>query len=235
MLWNPGVLSGYFWYGTDPSRRVFASLWGHLSRAQDASYRDSGLGVQVSARPCSPLLVSLSVERTNQADLARSVPFSNPDGSAAASSYVARGDGQSLSFAFRAQWIIRPELRIQYYGSPFGSVLRHTDYRRVAAPLAHSAAARFSSVLGSTLQNGTVTLDDGVSASNPDWNSGQFRSNLVLKWDYRRGSTLYLVWAQQRDTSALGTGNDARSSLGSLWNIAPDNQVMVKLTYWFSS
>ncbi|OIQ88772.1 hypothetical protein GALL_293350 [mine drainage metagenome] len=235
MLWSPGVVSGYFWYGTDPSRRVFASLWGNLSRAQDASYRDSGLGVQLSARPCSPLLVSLSVERTNQTDLARSVAFSNPDGSAAASSYVARGDGQSLSFAFRAQWIIRPELRIQYYGSPFGSVLRHTDYRRVTAPLAHSAAARFSSVLGSTLQNGTVILDDGMSASNPDWNSGQFRSNLVLKWDYRRGSTLYLVWAQQRDTSALDTGNNARSSLGSLWNIAPDNQVMVKLTYWFSS
>ncbi len=239
MLWEPAVLSGYFWYGTDPSRRVFASLWGHLSRAQDATYRDSGLGVKVSARPCSPLLVSVSVERTNQTDLARSVAFSNPDGTAAASSYVARGDGQSLSLAFRAQWIIRPELRIQYYGSPFGSVLRHTTFRRVNAPLAHSAASRFSAVLPSSLVDGNIHLDDGapgeVIASNPDWNSGQFRSNLVLKWDYRRGSTLYLVWAQQRDTSALDTGNDARGSLGSLWNVAPDNQVMVKLTYWFSS
>ncbi len=43
---------------------------------------------------------------------------------------------------------------------------------------------------------------------NPDFNFFQFRSNLVLRWEYMPGSQLYLVWAQDR-TNFIMPGSDS--------------------------
>ena len=69
---------------------------------------------------------------------------------------------------------------------------------------------------------------------NPDFNSKQFRSNVVLRWEYRPGSTLFVVWTQSRDhfveEGAFGIGPD----MGQLFAQQPDNVLMVKASYWFS-
>ena len=33
---------------------------------------------------------------------------------------------------------------------------------------------------------------------NRDFNTLSFRSNVVLRWEWRTGSTLYVVWQQDR-------------------------------------
>ena len=68
---------------------------------------------------------------------------------------------------------------------------------------------------------------------NPDFSFMQFRSNLVLRWEYKLGSTLYFVWAHDR--SALESlYNPVSDITGDLFGIQGNNVFMFKLNFWFS-
>jgi hypothetical protein len=61
----------------------------------------------------------------------------------------------------------------------------------------------------------------------------QFRSNLVLRWEYKLGSTLYMVWAHDR--SGYETlYNPVSEIAGDLFGIRGNNVFMIKLNFWFS-
>ena len=70
--------------------------------------------------------------------------------------------------------------------------------------------------------------------TNPNFNFKEFHSNLVLRWEYRPGSTLYLVWTHDRrnydNPGVYDLGNDIRS----LMNEDADNIFLVKLSYLFT-
>jgi hypothetical protein len=70
--------------------------------------------------------------------------------------------------------------------------------------------------------------------NNPNFNIRSFRSNLVLRWEWRPGSTAYLVWQQNRfeardPAQRVGTGG-LFQALG-----APgDNVLAFKVSYWIA-
>ena len=72
------------------------------------------------------------------------------------------------------------------------------------------------------------------SFANPDFNFRQFRSNLVARWEYKPGSSLYVVWSQGRTDLAPQAGIPFASNWDSLWHLHPDNVFLVKVSYWFS-
>ena len=61
----------------------------------------------------------------------------------------------------------------------------------------------------------------------------ELRSNVVLRWEYRPGSTLFAIWSHGRgDGDSDGTyriGHD----LHALARAAGEHVVMLKATYWF--
>ncbi|HYF39098.1 MAG TPA: hypothetical protein VD930_05390, partial [Gemmatimonadales bacterium] len=60
------------------------------------------------------------------------------------------------------------------------------------------------------------------------------RGNAVLRWEYSPGSTLFLVWTQNRsDNETIGTFRTSRA-LSRLVNAGADNIFMVKLSYWWN-
>ncbi len=77
---------------------------------------------------------------------------------------------------------------------------------------------------------------DTALATNPGgFNYKQFRSSVVFRWEYRPGSTLFVVWTQGRHgfTGVEGTrGLDG--DLGDLFTLRPDNSFLVKLSYWIN-
>jgi hypothetical protein len=57
----------------------------------------------------------------------------------------------------------------------------------------------------------------------------------VLRWEYRPGSTLYVVWAQERTMGASGAAaRMAPKGLGELQKAHPNNVFLIKGSYWFS-
>jgi hypothetical protein len=61
----------------------------------------------------------------------------------------------------------------------------------------------------------------------------QFRSNLVLRWEYKLGSTLYLVWAHDR-SDWLDRYQSLDGIVGDLFGIPGNHVFMFKLNCWFS-
>lgn len=80
---------------------------------------------------------------------------------------LGRVEQHTLVATVRADYCITPELTIQYYGSPFSSVGRFSDFKSVTSPRAERYGDRFARV------------DDPVTIQNPDFAFSQFRSTLL--------------------------------------------------------
>ena len=132
----------------------------------------------------------------------------------------ARLDQNILAVTARANVTLTPALSVQLYAQPFVATGAWADWRELADARASAYADRLVPYGGGAVPTG--------------FNSKQFNSNAVLRWEYRPGSTLFLVWQQgrfdQRDPGSFEFGRD----LGSLFNARPDNTLLVKASYWFN-
>jgi hypothetical protein len=133
----------------------------------------------------------------------------------------ARLDQTTVAVTTRASFTATPNFSIQLYAQPFVSGGDFSDWRELAQPRARGYDARFRPYGG------------GV---NPEgFNVKELHSNLVARWEYRPGSTLFLVWAQGRAQDDLDLGSfrfdrDYRN----LFRARPDNTFLIKGSYWFS-
>ena len=97
------------------------------------------------------------------------------------------------SLTARANWTISTVMTLQWYGQAYVSRGTYADVRVIADPRAREWSRRFHPVA------------DASGPAGIDYK--QFRSNLVFRWEYRAGSTLFLVWSQQRDVAGSGAGS----------------------------
>jgi hypothetical protein len=67
---------------------------------------------------------------------------------------------------------------------------------------------------------------------DPNFNVRSLRGNAVLRWEYRPGSTLFLVWQQQREgAEAFGSFEFSRDA-NAIFRQRPDNIFVIKASYW---
>ncbi|MBX6332693.1 MAG: carbohydrate binding family 9 domain-containing protein [Gemmatimonadaceae bacterium] len=155
---------------------------------------------------------------------------------------LARLDETTVSLTTRVDYAFAPTLTLQLYAQPFVSAGRYGRFAEVRAPraarpeervvpyapaqLAFDAANRVYAVDLDT--DGTADFSFGA----PDFNRKELNVNAVLRWEYRPGSTLYVVWSQERHgelaDGSFALGRDA----GRLFAIPPTNMVLVKASYW---
>lgn len=133
----------------------------------------------------------------------------------------ARLDQRTLAITARMNWTATPNLSFQFYGQPFISAGSYTNWRELDDPSAPRYRDRFK------------TYRPG---SNPaGFNVKQFNSNAVVRWEYRPGSALFLVWQQGRDESTLDRGSfDGPRDIRSLFSALPQNTLLLKASYWFN-
>lgn len=159
----------------------------------------------------------------------------------------ARIDQEEIYASLRLNLTINPTLTIQYYGQPYISKGSYTNFKTVNDPLtavysekvnkfstgeitAHHISYSNESEQYSVDENGNGISD--YSFGNPDYTFFQFRSNLVLRWEYRPGSELYLVWSQGN----VQFGNDDRQTFNYLTeeltqNKNKGNTLLLKATF----
>jgi hypothetical protein len=149
-----------------------------------------------------------------------------------------RMEQSTLALNIRAEAAVTPTLSLQLFAQPFVSAGSFTDFRRVTAPRAQRYADRFEPV-DAEFRDGRFRVDltgngEEESFRNPNFNSLQFRSNAVLRWEYRPGSTLFLVWAQTRDHFDREGRFQVGRDLDDLFSARADNVFMVKVNYWLN-
>jgi hypothetical protein len=146
-------------------------------------------------------------------------------------------DQQTPWITLRGELFITPEMSIQYYGSPYFSLGSYSAFKRVDQGRERDMDTRFEE-LEVSYDAGSNSYDFDYNANswsfaNPDFSFSQFRSNLVFRWEYKLGSTLYLVWAHDR-SGYEGIYNPVSDIAGDLFTIKGNNIFMFKLNFWFS-
>ncbi len=218
---------------TDPSRQIIVECSYNAGASGDNIGRLSSVQPAVTFTPFTSLRLTASVNYFSSQDNLQYVEVqpSGPD----RHDLLARITQRSLGVTFRIDYNITPELSVQYYGSPFASVGRYAHFKSVVSPRAEAYGQRFMEV-DALLRGQTY---DVVSASpfsfaNPDFAFSQFRSNLVLRWEYLPGSQVYLVWSHERTTYEQPGAGTVGAALDGLLSAAPGNIFLAKLSYWFS-
>ena len=137
----------------------------------------------------------------------------------------------------RVDWTLTPKLSFQLYLQPLVVSGHYSLFKELDAPETFDFDV-YGSRRGTISRDpsGVYTVDpgDGVAFQfgDPDFNYRSLLGNAVVRWEYRAGSTLYLVWQQQRtDVVPIG-GFDFARDYRAMLDHAPQNVFAVKLTWW---
>ena len=132
---------------------------------------------------------------------------------------VAHLHQRTVALTARTDFTMTPNLTLQIYAQPFITSGDYSNWREVADPRAEDYDDRYRPF--------TLESDPG------GFNTKQFRSNTVLRWEYRPGSALFIVWAQGRTQDGVDEGTfdfsrDSRNLFGS----HPSNTFLIKGSWW---
>jgi hypothetical protein len=131
---------------------------------------------------------------------------------------------ETLSLTWRLGYTFTPNTSLQIYASPFVAKGTYSDVREVAYARAEEYDARYRPY-----------GDPEVAGPPGGFNVQEFRSNVVFRWEYRPGSTLFLVWSQGRNASEEVEGTRSfRGDLSNLFDQHADNTFLVKVSYWLT-
>jgi len=123
---------------------------------------------------------------------------------------------RQFDMTVRGTFTFSRDLTLQLYAQPFVATVDYRNFKRLVPPDAYEYVD-------------ASVYDEAVK--RPDFNWKSFNSNVVLRWEYRPGSTLYLVWTQAREAyDNVGTfkfDHDTKD----LFDAVPGNTFLVKANY----
>ncbi|MBT8282071.1 MAG: carbohydrate binding family 9 domain-containing protein [Muriicola sp.] len=151
-------------------------------------------------------------------------------------------DQETLSTTLRINYNLNPDLSLQYYAQPFIFKADFSDFNYVVNSTASNLENRISLFDGDQIQlnNGSYEVDEDrngltdYSFADPDFVFVQFRSNLVLRWEYIPGSEIFLVWSQGITASGDVNNNFGTIIEDQLLNQKANNTFLLKATYRFN-
>jgi hypothetical protein len=140
---------------------------------------------------------------------------------------------------FRVNYNITPDISIQYYGSPFVSSGIYDNFRHTLQAGSKDVDERTQefrtdeiSYNPATNQYHITVPAENYSFSRPDFSFREFRSNLVARWEYRPGSTIYVVWENRRQSRESIYFSDLGHNFNEIMQSDPVNIFMIKMSFW---
>jgi len=217
---NPGV---YPWGGVnaDSRRTVAPGIW------WNAGFWDNGRSSSVGFDPYLQLRFSTRMSARIGASVYDASDntqwFGNYTEDGVTHYTFAHLDQRTVSLNLRVNYTLTRDLTFELYGEPFTSSGTYTDLREVSStPDAVRYDDRF------------VPYPTPADAAT-SFSFSQLRTNAVVRWEYRPGSTLFVVWAHGREGSAEdGRRQSWQADFRDLFDRHPDNTFLVKVAYWFN-
>ena len=216
---------GFFpWFGVNADRRkaLVPGAWVNLQFADEGRTRSMSLSPYLEMRLSTRLRVNVGANISNADNHTQWYDnFTDSDGT---THYAfAHLDQRTVSMNVRASYTATPDLTFEFYGEPFASSGTYSDLREVSStPDAPAYADRFRPY---------TPPDDSPTT----FSFVRLRTNAVVRWEYRPGSTLFLVWSHGRESftedAAIRPWN---RDLSGLFDLHADNTFLIKVAYWFN-
>jgi hypothetical protein len=224
-------------FNTDESKRVSFKLHTSGLLSADGISREVMLEPGFTFRLGNHMYIFTEYEYTRNTD--NFLYITQKPADASMQYIMARIKQQTHNFILRVNYNITPDISFQYYGSPFISNGIYSDFKRATDSRAENLETRYH-----VFTSGEINFDKMVgeyiisednkdySFTNPDFSFREFRSNLVVRWEYRPGSALYLVWENNRYSRDNEYYSSLDHNVSELFGVHPTNVFMVKLSYW---
>ncbi len=161
-------------------------------------------------------------------------------------------DRRELTFPTRINAAFSPTLSFQLFAQPLLSSGDFSRYKQLDAPLSFSFSEfgegqHRAVASGDSCADGRTCVDasgkrhfdfdrDGIadySVTEQDFNLRSLIGNAVVRWEYRPGSALFVVWQRRQRSEVILGDFAARRDLRELWRAPTDNTFLVKVSYWF--
>ena len=202
----------------DDRKPVSGRLWSNLRWGRGGDNLGSWVGFNLELRPLSRLSLEIGPGYGYNRDFAQWVENADDDGDGEDDRFIfGELESRVLEIGLRGDWAFTPGLSLQLYVQPFVTTGDYGAIKELERPRSYE----FRPYAG---------LED-----NPDFHRRALRSNLVLRWEYRPGSTLFAVWQQSRDHDFDGADPEFRPAGDLTRAFADDGDsiFLIKLNRWF--
>jgi hypothetical protein len=214
---GPPIVKPASWWldafiGTD-SRKKYRVNFGNFFTGDREGSRNRSHRINLTLNPLPALQSTVGIEYTDARDDAQWIENTDVTGDGVDDHVYGTLERNVVSITARGTYAFTRDMTLEVYMQPFVAAGDYSNIRRFTTPK-------------------TYQFEPVVYTENPDFNDKSLRSNVVFRWEYRRGSTLFLVWnVSNSDDSRPGVFSawrDLRSGFG-----AGGTQVfMVKFNYW---
>jgi hypothetical protein len=214
----------YPWGGvnTDSRKDVSGGMWVNYGRGDEGRSRSISYSPYMTFRFSTRLGANVGLAWSkNTADAQWLGNFT--DSAGLTHFAFAHLEQRTASTNARVNYTVTPDLTFEFYGEPFVSKRTYTNPREVSStPGAPRREDRFTPY---ALPPGEKTV----------FRSAQLRTNAVVRWEYRPGSTLFVVWQHGRQQQSNEIPEQSViDDYRNLLSLHPDNTILVKLAYWLS-
>jgi hypothetical protein len=198
---------------SDERKRVGTSTFFNMGR-DSAGGNWIGVSPGVRYRPTSFLELSTGVDWSHQVNDAQWIE-NRADGKF----IFGRLDQYTVAMNWRVNYTITPNLTVQIYAAPFVSTGDYEDFKELVDGRATWYEDRYAPI---------------DYRANPDFNYRSFRTTNVLRWEYKPGSALFVVWQQGRE-DVLDSGRfEFGRDFGGTFGAPARNVFLVKMSYWIN-
>lgn len=210
-----GETSAWYYMATDERKAMsFNYEGGYGSSGHGTRFYDIMPGL--TFRPMSALHVTTSMRYSRNVNDAQWVSTVTDS---ATRSIFAHLDQTTVSLTGRVNYTITPTLSLQLYAAPFVSSGGYGGFKELAVPRAANYDQRYAPF---------------AHSDNPDFNYRSFRTTNVMRWEYKPGSTLFVVWQQAREETTENGDFRFGRDFGDVFSAPGRNVVLVKLAYWLN-
>jgi hypothetical protein len=206
----------------DDRGHVVPSMWVYAGRGDYGASHYIELAPSVTLIPMSQLQIELDADWSRNHD--DSQWLGNFTDAAGVTHYAfAHLDQETRSLGVRISYTATPTLSFQLYAAPFVSRGQYSNTRELSAT---PRAVRYEDRYAPYTTPASTSLGFDVL---------QVRSNSVVRWEFRPGSTLFAVWTHGRDGFEPTFRDRAwRAEYQDLFALHPSNTFLLKLAYWLN-
>jgi hypothetical protein len=217
-LERPGLFGHELDLSSDPTKRVSFNSFTQTQITTEGFIENVDAGVLLRALPQFDVEVLPNIVYTY------GEPRFAVAGTNAGQYIFGRLEAKSIGTTLRATYTFSPRLTLQTYGQLFLASGHYSRFTTYQATTPHSV------VHFTDLAPLTTPLP-----SNPDFQDGALNINVVLRWEYALGSTLFFVYTRsQVPAVTLGPGEEAVLGLRSVQRAPATDAFLVKLNYFWS-
>ncbi len=238
---RPNNLNSWWGFWSDERKPLRGALYGWWGREDESGSWWWGLETEVAWRPASNMDLSIFPGINRERN---SWQYLDKQDALDATHYLF-GDLEqtTVSMTLRGNITFTPTLSLQLYAQPFVSSGEYGTFKEVADPRGATFDDRFTNFTDDQLlvdEDGNTWVDlDGEGTGDldlgiPDFTFLSFRSNVVLRWEYMLGSTLFFVWQHGRSDSREDGRFRFGSNIGDLFDAPSTNTFVIKVNYWLS-